>query len=202
MAGERLALHGLPFNYAGTPYSGYEFYCGPDAGAVLGAVVGDVAPGSTATFEEVAPGRVPLAAIIEADGDNDGYGDETQDQCPQSATTQSPCPVITLQTLVKTKKKLVNVIVTPSSQANVTVNGKVNLGKGQKAKLKGGTIAAAPGVFTRFRLDFPAKLTKRLQGLPPSKKLTLKLTVSAPNVATTPTKKVLKVKLKGQAPKD
>ena len=32
-----------------------------------------------------------VAATIEPDADNDGFGDETQDQCPRQATTQGPC---------------------------------------------------------------------------------------------------------------
>jgi Ca2+-binding RTX toxin-like protein len=31
-------------------------------------------------------------ADVEPDQDNDGFGDETQDQCPQSGVTQGPCP--------------------------------------------------------------------------------------------------------------
>jgi hypothetical protein len=37
----------------------------------------------------------PIRATIEADADHDGFGDETQDQCPTDATTQGPCPVVT-----------------------------------------------------------------------------------------------------------
>jgi hypothetical protein len=40
-----------------------------------------------------------VAATIEPDADKDGFGDETQDQCPRQATTQGPCddtkPVVT-----------------------------------------------------------------------------------------------------------
>ncbi len=32
-----------------------------------------------------------VAATIEPDADNDGFGDETQDQCPSQATTQGAC---------------------------------------------------------------------------------------------------------------
>ena len=38
-----------------------------------------------------------LNADIEADADKDGYGDETQDQCPTNAATQGPCPPVTPQ---------------------------------------------------------------------------------------------------------
>jgi hypothetical protein len=48
--------------------------------------------GSTAT-PQLSPGaRGYLNADIEPDADHDGYGDETQDQCPTNATTHGPCP--------------------------------------------------------------------------------------------------------------
>ncbi len=34
-----------------------------------------------------------IAAIVEPDADHDGYGDETQDQCPSDPTKQTSCPV-------------------------------------------------------------------------------------------------------------
>ena len=34
----------------------------------------------------------PVRAAVEPDADNDGFGDETQDQCPTNASTQGPCP--------------------------------------------------------------------------------------------------------------
>jgi hypothetical protein len=36
--------------------------------------------------------RILIAANVEPDSDRDGFGDETQDQCPTNATTQGPCP--------------------------------------------------------------------------------------------------------------
>jgi hypothetical protein len=37
--------------------------------------------------------ELQVQASIEPDADNDGFGDETQDQCPTQATTQGPCDV-------------------------------------------------------------------------------------------------------------
>jgi hypothetical protein len=34
-----------------------------------------------------------VSAVLEPDADQDGYGDETQDQCPTDASTHGPCPV-------------------------------------------------------------------------------------------------------------
>jgi hypothetical protein len=39
------------------------------------------------------PAEVAYNADVEPDADGDGYGDETQDGCPTSAATQSPCPI-------------------------------------------------------------------------------------------------------------
>src|SRR5262249_10925198 len=49
-------------------------------------VAGSGARGSTEPT-----GELLLAAKVEPDADNDGFGDETQDQCPTQATTQGPC---------------------------------------------------------------------------------------------------------------
>ena len=37
--------------------------------------------------------RLNVSAVLEPDADHDGYGDETQDQCPTDPSTQGPCPV-------------------------------------------------------------------------------------------------------------
>lgn len=178
-----------------------EWYCETgDPLDVLGYLEkGDVPLGGTQTFPQESAGlQEAVSAVIEPDADNDGFGDETQDACPQSATTQAACPVVTLSVSAAAKKKLVTLLVTGPVAANVTVTGVVSLGKGKKAKLKGGTKAVTPGAFTKFKLKFTSALIKRLEELPPSKKLTLKVTTSAPNVVGAPTTKVIKVKLKGQ----
>jgi RTX calcium-binding nonapeptide repeat (4 copies) len=49
--------------------------------------------GSTQTTTVVKSGfRILIAANVEPDSDRDGFGDETQDQCPTNATIQGPCP--------------------------------------------------------------------------------------------------------------
>jgi hypothetical protein len=37
---------------------------------------------------------VNISVVLEPDADHDGFGDETQDQCPTNATTQGPCPTV------------------------------------------------------------------------------------------------------------
>jgi Ca2+-binding RTX toxin-like protein len=51
----------------------------------------DPPPGTTTTYTFSADHQIDLSAVLEPDADRDGFGDETQDQCPTSATTQGPC---------------------------------------------------------------------------------------------------------------
>jgi hypothetical protein len=53
--------------------------------------VGDLAPGVTAAVSLGTSFKFPVDAIVEADADSDGFGDETQDFCSSDAATQGPC---------------------------------------------------------------------------------------------------------------
>ena len=75
----------------------------------------------------------------------------------------------------------------------------VNLGKGKKATLKGGTKNLAAGVKGKFTLKLAKAVKAKLAGLSRKRSLTLKVTVSGTSLAGQVTTKVLKVKLKGQA---
>jgi uncharacterized repeat protein (TIGR01451 family) len=55
---------------------------------------GDPEPGAGTSISAQDGGmneRVPLQATIEPDADGDGFGDETQDQCPSDAASHAPC---------------------------------------------------------------------------------------------------------------
>jgi len=53
---------------------------------------GDTADGAETTFiTNVNNFRINAVAVLEPDADGDGFGDETQDQCPTDASTQGPC---------------------------------------------------------------------------------------------------------------
>jgi hypothetical protein len=156
--------------------------------------------GSTVSYVEVpAEARIPVSAVIEPDADNDGYGDETQDKCPQSASFQGECPKVKIDigSVVK-KKGSVVVALTATNEASVNVTGAVKLGKGKKAKLSGGKKTVKPGKITRFTLKFPAKLKAALGQLSHSQSLSLKITASAKDLIGRITKDQVKAKLKGQ----
>jgi hypothetical protein len=53
---------------------------------------GDIPVGQTGTATIAWPDLRPsVAATVEADADNDGFGDDTQDKCPVDRTTQALC---------------------------------------------------------------------------------------------------------------
>ena len=62
-------------------------------GATVRYFNGDTQPGQSNTYTPFASGSIyPVSARLEADADNDGFGDESQDQCPTDARTQGACP--------------------------------------------------------------------------------------------------------------
>jgi hypothetical protein len=200
-AGDRLGLRGQPFTYEGSDVPSLSFYCKEGGeGASLGAAKGDVPPGSTAEFNSVGKGGVPIVATLEPDADHDGFGDETQDKCPQNAAFQIPCPApVALSASSVAKKGLVTVLITSNVQAPVTVAGTVRLGKGKTATLNGGTQIVAPGALAKFTLLFPKALRSKLKEVQPKRSLSLNLTASTPNQIGPPTVAALAKKLKGQA---
>jgi hypothetical protein len=195
-AGDRLGIY--------SPIA--TMYCSGESGDLIGYVDGDpVQVGETRTFDSDAPFRIPVRAAIEPDADNDGYGDETQDKCPQSAATQSDCPPVApapvpvLSTSRQVRKGSVTIVVTASTAAPVSVLGIVKLGKGKKATLNGGTKNLDPGVVGKFTLKFTKKVKKKLKELPRKRSLRLNVTVSGTSASGAVTTNRLKVKLKGQA---
>jgi hypothetical protein len=168
---------------------------------VVGAIPGNLPLGATGTVvTDEGNLAIPIVATVEPDADNDGFGDETQDQCPQLASVQGACPTVTVEASSVIKKKgSVVVLVTASSSAPVNVNGTVNLGKGKKAKLKSKAQTVVPGKTSRFTLKFPKKLKNKLADLERSKSLQLKLTASATDLIGRVTTDQLKTKLKGRA---
>jgi hypothetical protein len=87
--------------------------------------------GSTQTTTVVKSGfRILIAANVEPDFDRDGFGDETQDQCPTNATTQGPCPTC--------KGKPATIVGTEGNDVRKGTAGKdVMVGLGGNDKLSG-----------------------------------------------------------------
>jgi hypothetical protein len=192
--GDRLGLFASPGEFG-------LLYCEEEGGPKnrVGAFEGSAGVGSSATYEEgEGEIRIPAVGVIEPDADNDGYGDETQDKCPQNASVQIPCPTVALSSSLVVKKGLLKVLVTTNVQASVTVKGTVKAGKGKTIKLSGGTQVVIPGTIARFTVLFTKGLKTKLSELSSKQSLPLKLSITAPNLVGAPSSKIFKKKLRGQ----
>jgi hypothetical protein len=186
-AGDRVALFG----------NEGSFYCDTSApGDLVWSLNRNLAIGSSALFAANAPGiQVPVSATVEPDSDNDGFGDETQDRCPQLATLHEvPCPSLTLSFFSLVTKKAVLVYVSAGTQARITVSAKA----GKKLTLKPLEHLADPGLITKFKLPLSAALLKKLAATPRSKSLGLKVTASGVNAAGIPKSETRTLRLKGR----
>jgi hypothetical protein len=171
----------------------------------LGVFYGDVPLGSSEVFSKE-NGRVAVLAEIEPDLDGDGFGDETQDRCPQSAAVQAPCPPLTLDAAAKAPGRgSVLILVATSTEAPVTVSGTVKLpGGSKKARSSAKAMLNAPketvtaGAIAGFKLKFTKALRTELAGMPKGRSLKLKVKVEGRNLAGVVSTDSLTVKLKGQ----
>jgi hypothetical protein len=185
----------------------------------LGTFTGDAVVNSTHTFSASPGEQVAVSAVVEPDADGDGYGDETQDKCPQVAALQTPCPIVTLDAFPIVLKRSVLVLVTASSTSVVHVFGQVSWklkskggarssktkpGSGAPATtglivgLTGGTQTVNPGEVGRFNVKLPKSVKRRLSRIPPSKSLKAQLTASTNDLAGRVSTRVLSIKLPGQ----
>ncbi|MBS1892899.1 MAG: hypothetical protein JST59_16510 [Actinobacteria bacterium] len=188
-AGDYLGIAGNPFTA----------WCETkEPGDTYAAATGGTPVGSVFRVERSSGLQVPITARIEPDADGDGYGDETQDQCPQSAAYQTPCPVVTVSSLSLTHPKAVTVYISSSLSAPIAVTGVVKLGKGKTATLTAPGQTVAPGTLGRFNLALTKPVLKTLKALTTKKALTMTVSASATNVTGTPSTATSKVKLRGQ----
>jgi hypothetical protein len=67
-------------------------YATSSADQVAFSDIGAVPDNTAVTYFGFDFARVDARAVVEPDADRDGFGDETQDQCPSNAATQGPCP--------------------------------------------------------------------------------------------------------------
>jgi hypothetical protein len=171
------------------------FACGL-AGATAAAVAADAPVGSPTVYTPTANASVPVVATVEPDADHDGYGDVTQDLCPQSAAYQTACPVVKVSSFAAPGTKGITVLVTTDNQAPVKVTGvaKVN---GKKVTLKGGTKTVQPGTLGEFTVKLPKALKAALAHLSTNKTIKVKLTAVATDVIGRTTTSKSSVKLHG-----
>ena len=188
-AGDYLGIAGNPF----------AAWCETkDPADTYAAATGGTPVGSTFKVERSTGLQVPITARVEPDVDGDGYGDETQDGCPQSAAYQTPCPVVTVSSLSLTHPKAVTVYVSSSLSAPIAVSATVNLGKGKTTTLSAPGQTVAPGTLARFNLALTKPVLNTLATLTTRKALGMTVSASATNVTGSPSTAMSTVKLRGQ----
>jgi hypothetical protein len=191
-AGDRLGLAS----------GGAVFFCAGDVGSQVGFVDLDLQKGASAGFAPAANIGVPVTATIEPDTDGDGYGDETQDLCPQSVLIREACLALGLDAhAIQTRAAAeIYVAVAGPGPARLTLAGAVTIpaavaGRPRPVKLTwSGEREANAGAFARFRLKFPAPLVTALRKKGVA--LPLRTRIAATNVAGLPSSFRLKLKLR------
>ena len=195
-AGDKIGAFGVPSTLV---------CAGGAPGDIIGVVAGDQALNSTAAYTPAEKNQVPLTATIEADADGDGFGDETQDKCPQSAAVQVPCPVLTLDAIATPARGgSVQILVATDAEASITVSASAKVPKGKKGK---GTVVTqlAPvvqlvgsGKFFVYTLNFTKALKDALAKLPRKKSIKLEVVAEGKSLAGAISSDRLTVKLKGR----
>jgi hypothetical protein len=179
------------------------WYCAGTGGTIFGAYpVGTMAPGTTISVAASSTSyRVPIHASIEADVDGDGYGDETQDHCAQSAKFQT-CPVANATGKAKAGKSAITLSFANPGETTLSATGKVKIPKtgrhkARTLKFKSKPVAVANGTTGKLILKYPSALKSALTNLSKRKKLKLKVTVTSTGLANTAIKSYV-VGLKGR----
>ncbi|MCA1657422.1 MAG: hypothetical protein LC713_06915, partial [Actinobacteria bacterium] len=170
------------------------------AGDKLGLPEGStLAPTSTTANRQLA-----VQAVVEPDADGDGFGDETQDQCPGDPTAQAPpCATTTTTTTTsgtipdftppnltvtsRSRKGRLTLTVTSDEAATLRLSGTVALGRGRTAALKPRTALLSAGTPLALKVSAPKKAQGR------RRKATL--TLSASDAAGNLTTRTIKAKL-------
>jgi hypothetical protein len=180
-----------------------------------------VGPGSTHTFAAGTQVLVPLVAVIEPDRDSDGYGDETQDKCPQSAAYQGPCPTISLDSFPIVLKRSVLVLVSASETSSVQVFGQVgwrprhkggalaskgahkpgdHVSTGVIVGLSGGSTTVKPGEATPFNVTLPKSVLRHLSQISPKQVVKGTITARTTDLAGRTAEHTITIRLHGRGP--
>jgi hypothetical protein len=196
----------------GVSASTLTIFCTQESGStptdVMGFVEGDQGVNSTAAYTEAPGAQAAVTATIEKDVDGDGFGDETQDKCPQNAAVQIPCPVLNLDAISQPPgKSAVRIVVTSGSDSSITVSASAKItSKTKKAKasaqanLAPVTQLVTPGKLAIYTINFTKRLKDALAALPRKKTLALAVAVAGKTIdGAASSEKKLTVKLKGQA---
>jgi hypothetical protein len=191
--GDILGLHG--------PVA--TLYCGDGPGALF---EGGIAVGETKSFVNEDAAKSPVSAVVEPDLDGDGYGDQSQDGCPNSLYFHTDCPfpaVYVGKVLVKKRAILIEASNNTDASFEAVGEARWRLPGGRKVRvgLDSGAAQPVPGAtLTQLRVPLPRSLRNRLDKLPPRQSLQARIDVKATNLVPYVGTHEIKVKLPGRKP--
>lgn len=202
-AGDRFGLHG----FTGT------LFCSDESEDTSLVRHGETSIGETRTFKAETGIGAPVTAVVEPDRDGDGYGDERQDQCPQSAAFhRDACSPVKLSIDTQARRRSILVRVKADMDVSVQVFGQVGWGFKSKRKpgggrskptrlivgLRGSTKDVGPGKTTIFRIALPKTVMRRLSRITPQESLKAEITALATDAEGALAARRVTVRLKGQ----
>ncbi len=204
-AGDFVGLHG-PLE---------TFVCDGEGSATPALFEGDIALGETKAFKAESGVRSPVGAIVESDADGDGYGDASQDRCPESALFQTTCPLVALSIgEVTVKRSAILIEAGNNTEASLAARGEVrwqarpkaggatHLPKGHQVRVGLGTVApktVMPGATVVLRVPLPKPVLAQLGRLLPRQALQARIDVVGTNLVPSTGTHELKIKLPGRS---
>ena len=170
-------------------------YCDDVAMDTAGIVEGAWPVGETRHFGVEVNDSVPVVAVVEPDRDNDGYGDETQDGCPQSAALPGRLPARAPRLALRGRSRARSSSTSRRRRRRKSMPGARSAGdqpKGGQSHRVGPSASARPntggsgGVATRIKLPLPKAVIRRLNRTPPRESLRAKVFVHSMDLAGRP----------------
>ena len=178
------------------------FYCSVGPSARFDS---PIAVGETKPFTTDGAIKPPVSSVVEEDKDGDGYGDFSQDGCPESALFQTSCPLpaITVGKVEVTKRAIV-IEASNNTDAVFQAVGEVRWRRspsGKKVRVgldSGQSRGVAGGAPIQLRVPLPKKVLNRLAQLPRRQSLRARIDVKATNLVPYVGTHEIKVKLRGR----
>jgi hypothetical protein len=171
---------------------------------VAGRVANPFALGEERHFEILVNVGVPVVVNLERDIDGDGYGDQTQDECPWLAAAHENCAGIDLTVVPTVTKRAIRLEIRTGSPTNTSVTGTIGWRRaGAPGRVVVGLDREVPEVpfegTASVRLPLPKSVKQHLAKLPRSQWVRARITFLADNEKTAPVREVLLLKLPGRS---
>jgi hypothetical protein len=154
--------------------------CGAEPGAVSLRADGEAEVGETRAFAREDGVGTPVVAVVERDSDADGYGDESQDRCPGTASRGSDCPIRVRIARTEVERRAILLTVKPAAWAAIEVDGEVRgrqAGREIAFDLSGGAKKVRGGRAAGFRVPLPRPVLRRLDRLRRGKSMVARIEV-------------------------